>query len=361
MRSEIKKIVFVTFLNDFSGSPNVLSIVIRGLIEKGYETEIITNRSEGFLSNIVGTKYNYVTYWWKKNPLLRSLYFFIAQVQLFIKVFAYKADGTLFYINTITPIGAVWACKILGRRYLYHVHENMMQKKTIYFLYRWTYRFCNTKSIFVSRYLKEATPFVSDSKVIYNSLSKEFCKQVRTYINFPPLVSRNILMVASLRVFKGVYEFVELAKKMPEYKFVLVLNASETDTEKFKNETQASNNIEIYSVSKNTHQFYQNARLLLQLSHPMLCIETFGLTILEAMVYGIPAIVPNIGGPTELIDDGVNGYTINPLDSRELFSKVRTLMENEELYDAFSKAALEKSKQFNWELMINQIEQYIIE
>lgn len=361
MRSGIKRIVFVTFLNDYSGSPNVLSIVIRGLLEKGYEIEIITNRSEGFLSNIVGAKYDYVTYRWDKNPLLRSLYFFIAQVQLFIKVITYKADGTLFYINTITPIGAVWACKILGRRYLYHIHENMMQKKSLYILYRWTYRFCNTKSIFVSRYLKEVTPFVSNSKVVYNSLSKEFYKQVQAYVNFPPSVSRNILMVASLKVYKGVYEFVELAKKMPEYKFVLVLNASEADKEKFKNETKATNNIEIHSVSKNIHQYYQNTRLLLQLSHPTLWIETFGLTILEAMVYGIPAIVPNIGGPTELIDDGVNGYTINPLDSRELFSKVRMLMENEVLYNAFSKAALEKSKQFKWELMINQIEQYIIE
>ena len=168
-------------------------------------------------------------------------------------------------------------------------------------------------------------------------------------------------MVASLKVYKGVYEFVELAKMMPEYKFVLVLNASKTDTEKFKDETVAPDNVEIYSVRKNLHQFYQNTKLLLQLSHPTLWIETFGLTILEAMVYGIPAIVPNIGGPTELIVDGMNGYTVNPLDSNELSLKVRMLMEDEVLYDAFSKAALKKSKQFKWELMINQIEQYLLE
>lgn len=356
-----KKIVFVTFLNDYSGSPNVLSIVIRGLLEKGYKTEIITNRGEGFLSNIDEAKYNYVTYRWSKSTLLRCVYFFIAQCQLFFKIFTYKDNNTLFYINTITPIGAVWACKILRKNYIYQIHENMMQKKTLYILYRWTYRFCNTKSIFVSHYLREITPYVRNSRVIYNSLCPDFLKQAQTYIDFTPSTGKNILMVASLKVYKGVYEFVELAKMMPEYKFVLVLNASKTDTEKFKDETVAPDNVEIYSVRKNLHQFYQNTKLLLQLSHPTLWIETFGLTILEAMVYGIPAIVPNIGGPTELIVDGMNGYTVNPLDSNELSLKVRMLMEDEVLYDAFSKAALKKSKQFKWELMINQIEQYLLE
>lgn len=361
MKSNKKKIVFVTFLNDYSGSPNVLSIVIQGLLKRGYKTEIITNRSEGFLSNIDNAKYNYVTYRWSKSPLLRSIYFLIAQCQLFFKVFTYKDDNTLFYINTITPIGAVWACKILRKNYIYQIHENMMQKKTLYILYRWTYRFCNTKSIFVSHYLREITPYVRNCRVIYNSLSKDFIKQAQTYVDFTPSTGKNILMVASLKVYKGVYEFVELAKKMPEYKFVLVLNASEADTEKFKYETVAPDNIEIYSVCKNLHPFYQNTKLLLQLSHPTLWIETFGLTILEAMVYGIPAIVPNIGGPAELIEDGMNGYTVNPLDSTELFLKVQMLMENEVLYDSFSKAALTKSKQFKWELMINQIEQYLLE
>lgn len=356
-----KKIVFVTFLNDYSGSPNVLSIIIRGLLEKGYKTEIITNRGVGFLSNISEAKYNYVMYRWSKNPLLRSIYFFIAQCQLFFKILTYKDDNALFYINTITPIGAVWACKILKKNYIYQIHENMMQKKTLYILYRWTYRFCNTKSIFVSHYLREVTPYVRNCKVIYNSLSDDFLKQAQTYTDFTHSTGRTILMVASLKVYKGVYEFVELAKKMPEYKFVLVLNASETDTQKFKDETVAPTNIEIYSVNKNLHPFYQNTKLLLQLSHPTLWIETFGLTILEAMVYGIPAIVPNVGGPAEIVDDGMNGYTINPLNSTELSLKVRMLMENEVLYDAFSKAALTKSKQFKRELLINQIEQYLLE
>ena len=35
------------------------------------------------------------------------------------------------------------------------------------------------------------------------------------------------------------------------------------------------------------------------------------MTILEAMAYGIPAIVPNVGGPLELIENGYNGYCID--------------------------------------------------
>jgi glycosyltransferase involved in cell wall biosynthesis len=36
--------------------------------------------------------------------------------------------------------------------------------------------------------------------------------------------------------------------------------------------------------------------------------ETFGLTILEAASLGVPAIVSNIGGQAEPIEDGINGY-----------------------------------------------------
>lgn len=43
-------------------------------------------------------------------------------------------------------------------------------------------------------------------------------------------------------------------------------------------------------------------------------VETFGMTILEAMAYGIPAIVLNVGEPMEIVSDGYNGYCIDVSD-----------------------------------------------
>ena len=66
---------------------------------------------------------------------------------------------------------------------------------------------------------------------------------------------------------------------------------------------------------------------MLNLSIPSLWIETFGMTILEAMAYGIPSIVPNVGGPTELIIDGYNGYCIDVTNVDEIVFSIERIMQ----------------------------------
>lgn len=353
------KIVFITFLNDFSGSPNVLSVVAKQFIKRNYDVEIITNKSEGFLSDIIGAKYNYVNYKWSKNNISVLLYWIFVQIELFFKILFFKRKNTVFYINTITPIGASWACKITGKKMVYQVHENMQQDKFFYKIYRWTYKHCNVKSIFVSKYLESLSVNCRHSKIIYNSLDPAFSDTAKKYLLTENVKKDKILIVASLRRFKGVYEFIELAKCLPEYQFVMVLNASEQEVRAFSTETNAPLNVEIHAVQKNLHPFYQQTKLLLSLSHPNEWVETFGLTILEAMVYGIPAIVPNVGGPVELVEDGVNGFSIDPMNGALLVEKVKLLMSDEKVYMNFSAKALEKSSYFGLEKMITNIEKYI--
>jgi len=50
--------------------------------------------------------------------------------------------------------------------------------------------------------------------------------------------------------------------------------------------------------------------------------EAFGLTILEAMITGIPTFGTQFGGPLEIIQDGVNGFYINPTNHPETAQKI---------------------------------------
>ncbi|QUS59469.1 sucrose synthase [Synechocystis sp. PCC 7339] len=45
--------------------------------------------------------------------------------------------------------------------------------------------------------------------------------------------------------------------------------------------------------------------------------EAFGLTILEAMISGLPTFATRFGGPLEIIQDGENGFLINPTQTKE--------------------------------------------
>ncbi|MGF1479693.1 MAG: sucrose synthase [Cyanophyceae cyanobacterium] len=50
--------------------------------------------------------------------------------------------------------------------------------------------------------------------------------------------------------------------------------------------------------------------------------EAFGLTILEAMISGLPTFATQFGGPLEIIQDKVNGFYINPTQLEETAAKV---------------------------------------
>ncbi len=50
--------------------------------------------------------------------------------------------------------------------------------------------------------------------------------------------------------------------------------------------------------------------------------EAFGLTILEAMISGVPTFGTQFGGPLEIIQDKVNGFLINPTHHEEMAQKI---------------------------------------
>jgi glycosyltransferase involved in cell wall biosynthesis len=273
----------------------------------------------------------------------------------------YRKEKGIFYLNTIIPFGAAWACKILKKNLVYHIHEDMNLHKPLYPIYRYTYYICCQKSIFVSNYLERSSKSKKKSIVVHNALSNEFISLAKENLILKNFIRSNILMVSSLKKAKGIYEFIEISRRLPQYGFELVVNATNQEVETFKTETNLPGNLKIYTQQTDLHSFYQRAKLLFNLSHPDKLIETFGLTILEAMVYGIPSIVPPVGGPTELIIDGFNGFTIDPFNINKLIEKTNILMNNDVMYSRFSDNAQKKSNDFVFEKMINNIENFLLE
>lgn len=84
---------------------------------------------------------------------------------------------------------------------------------------------------------------------------------------------------------------------------------------------------------------------MLNLSNPFLCVETFGMTILEAMAYGVPSIAPNIGGPIELIEDGYNGFCVDVTDAKVVAEKIKEVLGLDN-YERFADNALAGFERF---------------
>lgn len=60
-------------------------------------------------------------------------------------------------------------------------------------------------------------------------------------------------------------------------------------------------------------------------------LEAAGNVVLEALASGCAAVVTASGGPTEYVEDGVNGFVVPVGDARSLASRVRTLLDDEGL------------------------------
>ncbi|MDQ6913770.1 MAG: glycosyltransferase family 1 protein, partial [Verrucomicrobiota bacterium] len=76
--------------------------------------------------------------------------------------------------------------------------------------------------------------------------------------------------------------------------------------------------------------------------------DTFGNVIIEAQASGLPAVVSNLGGPRELVEDGVDGMVTKALDADDFARGIRTLVEDAELRAQMSARAREKVLNRSW-------------
>ena len=360
------KIVFIHLLNDYSGSPKVLSQVIKALEKRQKDIELYTAKGDiGFLSNLVPKHH---TYFYKRfeNKYLTLLLFMLSQAILLCKLFKYRKEDVSFYVNTMLPYGAALAGKLMGKPVIYHVHETYIKPAGFKRFLRFVIQKSASKIIFVSASLKRLEAFKNvPQTIIYNALSSDFLMEGNRYnYGFGANDIFNVLMVCSLKKYKGLDEFSSIAKlclKEKDIVFTLVLNVSQKEIDIYFNGVPTPSNLRVYPKQKNVGIFYQKSSLLLNLSSIDQCVETFGLTILEAMAFGVPTIVPPVGGPAEIVSDNVEGYQISSYEIKKVANKIIWLSQNPEKCMELSKAAKMRAEDFREDVFEKEIVKAIYE
>lgn len=77
--------------------------------------------------------------------------------------------------------------------------------------------------------------------------------------------------------------------------------------------------------------------------------EPFGLTIVEALACGTPAIAFDSAGPSELVLDNVCGYLIPAKDSDSFADAAKKLCFNQQIFENFSAQARCRAAEFDWD------------
>jgi glycosyltransferase involved in cell wall biosynthesis len=79
------------------------------------------------------------------------------------------------------------------------------------------------------------------------------------------------------------------------------------------------------------------------------------MSILEAIAHGLPVVAPDVGGISEVINNGEDGYLVNIRDPRAFSEKCFLLYKNTQLRRRMARAAREKiARSFSVENMAAQ-------
>lgn len=171
--------------------------------------------------------------------------------------------------------------------------------------------------------------------------------------------SCTLLFLGRLGERKGVYDLLRaVAALIPDYPDLRVLLGGDGDLEAVRSQADAlgiGGHVELLGWVKGA----EKSRLLNAASVYVLPSYNEGLpmSVLEAMAHGLPVIATPVGGISEAISDGVEGFLVVPGDQAALADRLRRLLTSEQLRRRMGEAAKKKVERlFSTEVVVPQFE-----
>lgn len=113
-----------------------------------------------------------------------------------------------------------------------------------------------------------------------------------------------------------------------------------------------------YVPAEDLPRYYQRADVFCS---PSTVNESFGITLLEAMASGAPAVATSINGSNTLGEDGVTGLIVPPREPQLMAHAILRLLDNRPLAARLATAARERARQFDWEEIARALLDYYCE
>ena len=314
--------------NDFTGSNRALSSAIRQLIADGIKIVLHTSTGEGHLSNIREVVYKKNFYRYSSHKILTLINFCISQTYQFLYILlVLKPKRHIVLGNTVLSVCAVITARLRGCTSIIYVHETFINPVFFKVIAKFFIEKTATHIIYVSKFVEQELKIQHPlSSVVYN-ISPFQCS---------PLKKRcevfTVLMPTSPRDYKGVPEFFGLAQNNLDMNFHLVLSCSLAVSTRYLSRFKVPSNVKITLQPSSMSDVYKTASVVLNLSRTDICREAFGLTIIEAFSFGLPVIVPPVGGPAEIVRNNIDGFQVDSRDTDQISSLLIALSSDKNLY-----------------------------
>lgn len=215
----------------------------------------------------------------------------------------------------------------------------------------------------VSQNLKAAThrffPITREVEVIHNFIDISryqgfFDAQLRE--SYAPKGERLMVHVSNFREVKRVDDIVRafsIVRKTMPVKLLLVGDGPERHKiQSLCIELGTCTDVVMLGKLKKPEQIMAISDLYIQASEH----ESFGLSILEGMACGIPAVATKVGGVPEVLDHGDSGLLSPFNDPEALAANAITILQDEETLMAYKQRALARAKDFDTSAILPKYE-----
>lgn len=359
MKSDI---YFIHLFNDYSGSPRVLRDAVdacENIKEKKY---IFTSSHSGFLDN---ADCDYIRFFYRRsqNRYVQLFYYLVSQIHLFFLLSKYifrsrcAGQKSTVVVNTLLPFGAGIAGKFFASKVVFYIHESYISPPLLKKLLRVVVDNCADHIVFVSHYLLRDEKFKKpQQQVIYNGLRDDFSSKILFSPN-QKFKKKQVIFAGSLKLYKGIEQLALIAKALPDFNFIAAINCEKEELNDFLRDHLCQFNINWVARPDNLENLYAESFAVLNLSLPDLVVETFGLSLLEGMTLGCPAVAPPIGGPIEFVDKSC-GLLVDSRETDQITSFLTLLASDFTLWKKYSQNAQKSASRFSSDTYRMAVRQY---
>lgn len=270
----------------------------------------------------------------------------------------YKPDLLHAHSSKAGIIGRL-AAKFTGIPVIFTVHgwaftEGVSKNKRIIYLWieRLFARLCD-KIICVSEYdrqlaLKHKVAKKESLITIHNGVS-----EFDISVSRAPQEKVVIIMVARFSPQKDYKTLLLALKDINSPIEVLLVGEGELlqSSKQLASELNLNEKVKFLGMRKDVKKLLSRSDIFVLVSH----YEGLPISIIEAMSAKLPIIASNVGGVSELVEDGFNGFLIKRGDYRDLNNKLNILINNKELREKMGRKSYQKYKdEFTIERMLDK-------
>lgn len=248
--------------------------------------------------------------------------------------------------------------KLFNKKVIFHVHGaefELFYKKSTSFVQKFITNILNQADLIIV--LSKKWKNIISNICTNNNVSILYNPTEIQELNHIPSEIIRLLFMGRIEKRKGVYEIIESAKYIKNDNIIISLYG-DGDVAEFKTLVQESSvedkiKINGWILGDKKREVYDNSDVLLLPSFN----EGLPMSILEAMSYGLPVISTPIAGIPEAVEDGVNGFLIQPGDSKALAEKIDILANDKELREKMGRESYRIAKEkFDIKVIIKQLQ-----